>query len=81
MGNACETLREIVTTLSEAEASNTIEYIAQLRAEQPDPILADLFAGAPYIHVPNKPFERLPPVEPIRGSGIPASELLVRDRR
>jgi hypothetical protein len=81
MGSAWETLRETVASLSEAEATKALDYIRRLRGEQPDRGLRDLLAGDPAIHVPSTPFARLPAVEPVRGAGIPASELLVRDRR
>lgn len=81
MGSATETLRDTVASLSEAEAGKALEYIRRLRGEQPERALADLLADDPAIRVPNTPYAPLPAVEPIRGAGIPASELLVRDRR
>ena len=81
MGSAWETLRETVASLSEAEATKALDFIRRLRGEQSDRGLRDLLAGDPAIHVPSAPFARLPAVEPIVGAGVPASELLVRDRR
>ena len=40
-----------------------------------------MFGGNPGIRIPENPFGPRPYVEPIRGTGIPASELLIRDRR
>jgi hypothetical protein len=81
MRSTSEVLREAVASLSEAEAAKALDYIRRLRADDQDHVLRDLLSGDPAIHAPDKPFAPLPPVEPVRGAGIPASELLVRDRR
>ena len=81
LGSDWQTLRDTVASLSEAEAGKALEYIRWLRGEKPDRALADLLADDPAIRVPATPYARLPAVEPIRGTGVPASELLVRDRR
>lgn len=81
MGSAWEGLRDTVASLSEAEAGKALEYIRRLRGERPEHALAGLLAGDPAIHAPNTPCAPLPVVEPIRGADIPASELLVLDRR
>ena len=81
MSSAWETLREAVASLSEAEADKALDYIRRLRGELPDRELAELLAGDPAIQVPSDAFARLPAVEPVCGTGVPASELLVQDRR
>jgi len=81
VGSAWETLRDTVTSLSEAEAAKALEYVQRLRGGQPERTLDQLLAGDAAIHVPDEPFAPLPPVEPIQGAGMPASELLIRDRR
>jgi hypothetical protein len=87
MASALETLRETVASLTEAEAAKTLGYIKSLRhlmdspTEEEAAALADLLRGDPSIHVPPNAFQPLPPVKRIRGRGMPASELLVRDRR
>lgn len=81
MSSAWETLRETVASLSEAEAAGALDYIRRLRGAETNRPLAALLAGDPSIRLPDRPFAPLPPVEPVRGSGIPASDLLIRDRR
>jgi len=81
MSSVRETLRETVASLSETEAARALEYIQRLRGGAPNRQLANLLAGDPAIHVPDEPFAPLPPVTPVQGSGSPASELLIRDRR
>jgi hypothetical protein len=78
MDRASEKLRETVESLSEIEAAKALNYIRSLR-ETPEPDAPLL--GDPAVHMPGAPYAPLPPVEPVHGSGIPASELLVRDRR
>ncbi len=75
MASSRETLRETVGLLSESDAAKALDYIRRLRAE---PVL---IASDPSIHLPDEPFAPLPPVQPVRGSGPPASEILIRDRR
>jgi hypothetical protein len=81
MGSAWETLRETVASLSETEAVQALDYIRRLRGAETNRPLAALLADDPSIRLPDRPFDPLPPLEPARGSGIPASELLIRDRR
>jgi len=81
MSSAREALRETVECLSETEAAKALEYIQRLRGRALDRELGNLLAGDPAIHVPDEPFAALPLIEPVQGVGIPASQLLVRDRR
>ena len=81
MSSAWETLRETVASLSEAEAARALDYIRRLRGAETNRPLAALLAADPSIHLPVRRFAPLPPVVPVRGSGIPASALLIRDRR
>lgn len=81
MGSAWETLRDTLASLSEAEASKALDYIRRLRGDSQERALADLLSDDPTIRLPNAPFAPLPAVEPIHGAGLPASELLMRDRR
>jgi hypothetical protein len=81
MASASEKLRETIESLSETEAAKALDYIRSLRREQPNRALGALLSGDPSIHLPAMPYAPLPPIEPVHGSGIPASELLIRDRR
>ena len=81
MGNAIESLREEVGTLSESDAMQALNYIRDLRKPRLGLSLAELLAGDPAIHVPPGPAVPLPAFEPAIVTGIPASELLIQDRR
>ena len=81
MSSALEMLRETVSSLSEAEAAKALEYIQRLRGGARNRELVNLLGDDPAIRVPVEPFAPLPPVEPVEGAGIPASELLIRNRR
>lgn len=81
MGSAWETLREAVASLTEAEATKTLDYLRRLRGSETTRVVASLLAGDPAFHLPDEPAAPLPPVEPLRGMGIPASKLLIQDRR
>ena len=81
MGSASEKLRETVESLSETDAAKALDYIRSLREQESNHTVGALLGGDPAIHVPDAPYAPLPPIEPAHGSGIPASELLVRDRR
>ena len=75
MESSRETLRQTVASLSESDAAKALAYIKSLRT-QPALVISD-----PSIHVPDQPFAPLPPIQPVRGTGAPASEILIRDRR
>ena len=89
MGTAREDLREKVDRLSEEEARRVLDLIA---AGQPEPAPApegELTRDAIRARLAGKAGFRVPPgdaqpfrrVEPIDCPGIPASELLIADRR
>lgn len=81
MNSVRETLRSTVASLTDAEATKALDFIKRLRDGHPEPTLAELLADEPAILVPPEPFMPLSALEAIEGSGAPASELLVRDRR
>ena len=82
MASAKEILVQEVEQLSEKEAQDVLDL---LRRKNPPKLtreeLIKRAAGHPGIHAPDlnaRPFRK---VEPIECPGIPASELLIRDRR
>ena len=81
MSSALETLRETVASLTEVEAVKALEYIQRLRGGARNRELVNLLGDDPAIRVPDEPWAPLPPVKPVEGAGIPASEQLIRDRR
>ena len=81
MSRDLETLRETVASLSESEAAKALEYIQRLRDGTRDRELVNLLGGDPAIRLPVEPFVPLPPVKAVKGTGIPASEMLIGNRR
>jgi hypothetical protein len=89
MTSARELLVQEVERLSEEDAREVLDLLKRKQAagiglQMPKPTREDLIerlAGRPGIHVPDPgapPFEKL---ERIRTRGIPASEMLIADRR
>lgn len=89
MASVRELLLREVERLSEKDASEVIELLkrkkpTEITPEKPEVAREELIrraAGHPGIRVPDPnipPFEKF---EPIECPGIPASELLIRDRR
>ena len=89
MTSTRELLAREVERLSEEDAREVLDLLKRKRTtgiglQMPKPTGGDLIqrlAGRPGIHVPDPgapPFEKL---ERIRTRGIPASELLIADRR
>ena len=80
MGSASEILKETVSSLSETEAARILDYIRGIRGGE-NGELNILLAGQPGMRPPITPHVPLPSIDPIHGTGVPASELLLRDRR
>jgi len=81
MNSVKESLRNTIEVLSDEEARQILEFIQRLRTTSDvSPTLRRL-ASDPAFEVPSEPLGDFRVVEPIRGKGIPASRLLVEDRR
>jgi hypothetical protein len=61
------------------EAARTVEFIRRLRGSPESAV--DLLVENPDIRIPPVETRGFAPVEPIRGEGMPASRLLIADRR
>lgn len=81
MGSVKEELRTTIETLSEVDAARAMEFIRRLRGRVRGKDALDLLAQNRDIAVPATTNGGFTPVEPIRGEGIPASRLLIEDRR
>jgi len=81
MASAKDTLRQTVETLSEGEALSALAYLRRLRSQSGHAALFERWAAIPELRLPENPDAVFPPVEPAKGTGIPASELLIQDRR
>jgi hypothetical protein len=81
MGSVKEELRTTIETLSDANAARAMEFIRRLRGRARGKDALDLLAQNRDITVPTTTNSGFTSVEPIRGEGIPASRLLIEDRR
>lgn len=76
-----ESLLQTIEALSDSEAQHAIELIRHLKQESDLDYLYDLLGNKPAFRLPSRDAPTLEPVEPAETTGIPASELLIRDRR
>ena len=76
-----KTLRQAIESLSDEEARKLLEFANALRVPATASRLRQLFGGDPAFELPPEDSSGFPPVKPVRGTGIPASQLLIRDRR
>jgi hypothetical protein len=81
MGSAKEDLRTTIEALSEAEAARAMEYIRRLRGRVSREHALGVLARNPDVRIPPAEAGAFALVEPIRGEGVPASRLLIEDRR
>jgi len=75
-----ESLVESVKALSDDEARQTLDFIHALRRRKDLGELRRRLAGRPGYRLPSPEHSDFPPVEPADTTGIPASELVIRDR-
>jgi hypothetical protein len=66
--------------LSEEEAVKTMDFVQQLHGRAGPQGVFDLLAASPAIRIRTLP-GGFPSVRPVRGTGAPASRLLIEDRR
>jgi hypothetical protein len=76
-----ETLHEAVNSLTDEQAQEALEFVQILRSRADMARLHRVLGHNPAIRVPTKPFSGYRRVEPVKGTGIPASELLIRERQ
>jgi hypothetical protein len=81
MASALETLSATVASLTEAQAAQTLAYIERLRRKAAVQEIADLLSSDPSFYVPPTALDPLLPSERPPSRGVPASDLLIRDRR
>lgn len=74
-----ESLRETIELLSEEEALQTLEFAQRLRESSTSDSFRRL-ASDPTFKIPARAVSKRP-ASPIKGKGIPASQLLVEERR
>ena len=76
-----ESLIESVRELTDDEARQALEFVQALRRRTELAELHRRLAGKPGYRLPSPGHSGFPPVEPAQTTGIPASQLLVQDRR
>lgn len=81
MESVKESLRNTIELLSEEEARQILEFARHLREWNHTSGTMKRLASHPAFKVPSDQLSPFPKVEPVQSKGIPASELLVRDRR
>lgn len=81
MSCAKETLQDAVSSLTDEQAQEALEFIRILRDRAEMTRLHRVLGHNRAIRVPTKPFSGYRRVEPVKGTGTPASELLIRERR
>jgi hypothetical protein len=76
-----ESLLQAVEGLSEEEARRALAYINSLHAADERTRVRARLTSHPAIRVPSEDADGFREFTPIQCTGIPASELLIRDRR
>jgi hypothetical protein len=76
-----DSLHSTIEQLDEEEARQLLRFIQHLRKEKGNAPALQRLAGDPAFIVPPQNRKGFGLVEPIQGKGIPASRLLVEDRR
>lgn len=80
MNSTREQLYNKIEMLDDEEIIKVLEFTQNLRKGKKGSLTLKRLADNPTFHVPQVP-GNFPEVEPVHGKGIPASELLVEDRR
>jgi hypothetical protein len=81
MSHVKEILHNAIDSLNDDDAQMILEYTKRLKEQKEISRTLAILADDPTFEIPseiNKPF---PIVKPIKCDGIPASELLIKDRR
>jgi hypothetical protein len=76
-----ESLRDVIDQLTDEEAREILEYTDHLRMKREREKILKQLEGNPAFTLPAKDIGPFPEVKAVKGKGIPASELLSRERR
>ena len=74
-------LREEIDRLTDDEAREMLEYTKKIRANNEKAEIVKCLSNDPAIKIPADIYKPFSKVEAVKGKGIPASELLIRERR
>ena len=81
MNSVKELLQHMIERMSDAEASQLLEFAQHLRHRRDDSLTLKRLATDPAFKVPGSGARDFYVVAPIHGKGMAASRLLVDDRR
>jgi hypothetical protein len=81
MDAAKELLWHMIEQMSDAEARQLLEFAQHLQRRHDDSLTLKRLATDPAFKLPENGVMAFRIVEPIQGKGMPASKLLVDDRR
>lgn len=76
-----KSLRNTIDALSDEEARKVLTFARQFQKQNGSAKTLRRLANDPTFRVPSQRKENFRPIEPVKGKGIPASRLLVEDRR
>lgn len=81
MSSVKEALHTKIESLSEKEARQVMKIVRGLKNKKETSLTLKTLAVDPAFRMPSKRTKPFRAVRPIQGKGIPASEVLVKDRR
>ena len=81
MGSVKEALHTTIESLSEREARQVMKIVRVLKSKKETSMTLKTLAVDTAFRMPEKRVKPFRDIRPIQGKGIPASELLVKDRR
>ena len=78
--SAKEMLYEKIQDMTEEEARQVLDMVEQVKQPDSKEALWERLSKIPGIKVPEGGFQPFDDFEPVKGTGIPASQLLIEDR-
>ena len=81
MTSVKQSLYETIEELNEEEALQILEFIRRFQRKKRASQTLERLVDDPAFQVPSEVKKGFLPVEPVQGKGIPASQLLVEERR
>lgn len=81
MSSAKESLHNTIELLNDEEARQILEFVQRIRKKSDVSLTLERLASDPTFKIPSEGVGVFRVIKPIRGKGIPASRLLMEDRR
>jgi hypothetical protein len=76
-----ESLHRTLDMISDEDALRVLTFIEQMRRHPRRSLKLKRLAGDPMFKVPPRKLEHFANVDPVEGQGVPASQMLLEDRR